>query len=210
MVLLTQSSGPNLLHHSPLPSGEREEIDNLPVSESKVTIGVASSPDEKGLGAMTRMNEKAMKWVNSTKNSSLDPRDIHDSITYKFWPSISYGLCANSAKYEQLVEGTHKPYYILCPLGALARSAKRELRYLDSGFFGLGLPHWGVEAPVASTKKILSHFGAQSLLGVQYQLSLELLTIDLGLGPQFFLQDYSKYGDWVTDCILSELWARLH
>lgn len=120
------------------------------MTTSKVTLGVASSPDGKGLGAMTRMNEKAMKWVNSAKTSSLGPRDIHDSVTYKFWPSISYGLCANSATYEQLVDGMHKPYYILCPLGALARSAKRELRYLDTGFFGLGLPHWGIEATVAS------------------------------------------------------------
>jgi hypothetical protein len=118
----------------PLPSGERERIAHLAVTESKVTLGVASSPDRTGTGAMTRMNEKAMEWVNKAKNSSLGPRDVHAAVTYKFWPSISYGLCANSAEYEQLVEAMHKPYYILAPLGGLARSAKRELRYLDAVF----------------------------------------------------------------------------
>ena len=81
---------------------------------------------------------------------------------------------------------------------------------MDSGFYGLGLPHWGIEATIASANKVLTHFGSQSLLGVQYQLSLELLTVELGLGPQVFLQDYSKYGEWVTDFTLTEFWARLY
>jgi hypothetical protein len=25
-------------------------------------------------------------------------------------------------------------------------SAKREIRYLDTGFYGLGFPHWGIES----------------------------------------------------------------
>lgn len=81
---------------------------------------------------------------------------------------------------------------------------------MDSGFFGLVLPHWGIEATVASSNKIRAHFGSQSLLRVLYQLSLELLTVELGLDPQVFLQDYSKYGEWVNDCTLAEFLARLH
>ena len=50
--------------------------------------------------------------------------------------------------------------------------------------------HWGIEATVESTNKFLTHFGSKSLLGVQYQMSVELLTIELRLGIQPFLLDY--------------------
>jgi hypothetical protein len=38
-----------------------------------------------------------------------------------------------------------KPYYLLCLLGGVVRSAKQELRWLDTGFYRVGLPHWGIE-----------------------------------------------------------------
>jgi hypothetical protein len=56
----------------------------------------------------------------------------------------------------------------------------------------------------------MTHFGAQSLLGVQYQVSVELLVIKVGMGGQSLLLHYDKYGHWATDCTLKELLARLH
>jgi hypothetical protein len=129
----------------------------------------------------------------------------------KFWPKVKYGLCANNSPYDTLVRAMDKPYYILCPLGGVIRSAKREIRYLDSGFYGVGFPqHWGAEAIMESLNKFLTHYGTTSLLGTQYQMSTELLAIELGISAQPFLQDYQKYEKWVTDCTLKELWARCH
>lgn len=102
-----------------------------------------------------------------------------------------------------------QPYWILCPLGGVIRSAKRELRYLDSGFYGVGFPHWGIEAIVESCNKFLTHFGAQSLLGVQFQTSMELLAIEVGKSAQPLQLDFNKYGKWATDCTLKTMWERL-
>ena len=117
----------SLNHHEPslaisvsMPSGDRETIAHLPVTEPKVTLDVASSPDGAGTGAMTLMKEKAMTWVGKIKNSHLGLREVHGSVCYKLWPSISYGLCANPAKSKELVKAMNKPYHVLCLLGALA------------------------------------------------------------------------------------------
>jgi hypothetical protein len=126
-----------------------------------------------------------------------------------FEPS-KYGLCGNNASYDQLTKAMDKPYHILCPLGGVIRSAKRELRYLDTGFYGVGLPHWGIEAIIESTNKLMTHFGAQSLLGVQYQMSAELLAIEVGMSAQPLLLDYDRCESWAMDSTLKELWARLH
>jgi hypothetical protein len=123
---------------------------------------------------------------------------------------VKYGLCANSSPYEEVVSAMHKPYYIRCPLGGVIRSAKKELRYLDTGFFGVGLPHWGVEAIVASTNNLMTHFGTNTLVGVQYQASAELLANELRKGPQPLCLDYDQYHHWVTPCTLKEIWVRMH
>jgi hypothetical protein len=80
---------------------------------------------------------------------------------------------------------------------------------LDKGFYGNGFPHWGIEALIASSNKVLTHYGTNSLLGVQFQMSLELLATEIGRSDQPFLLKYSTYEDWATDCFMKELWSRL-
>lgn len=104
----------------------------------------------------------------------------------------------------------HKSYRKLCPLGGVIRSAKRELHYFDTGFYGVGFSHWGVEAMIEGTNKLMTHFGTQSPLGVQYQMSAELLAIEIGKSAQPLLLDFDRFGSWATDCTLKSLWEKMH
>ena len=142
-----------------------------------------------------------LEWANNARNAHLSPRDLHFSVARKFLPKIGYGLCAIPAPYDTLVEAMHKPYHTLISVSGVIRAAKRELRYLDSGFYGAGLPHWGIESMVATTNKLMSHYGTQSLPG---------LPIELDLGDQPFLANYDAIKDWTTDCTLKEMWHRMH
>jgi len=56
---------------------------------------------------------------------------------------------------------------------------------------------------------MITHFGTQSLLGVQYQLSVELMAIELGIGPQPVCANYTKYQSRVMACLMKEMWARM-
>lgn len=69
----------------------------------------------------------------------------------------------------------------MAPIGGLIQSAKSELRYLDTGFFGLGFPHWGIEALIEAYKKFFAHMGAKAVVGIQLRMSAELFTMDLGI-----------------------------
>jgi len=73
-------------------------------------------------------------------------------MSKKFCPKLKYGLCANTYSYDELVDSMHKPFFWMAPLGGLIRSAKREVRYLDTGFDGLGCPHWGIESLIEAYK----------------------------------------------------------
>ena len=192
-----------------LPSGEKAPITHLAAETSNVTLGVSSNPAGSGEGALTLAKEKSLTWANSARNSHLPPRDLHFSVKRKFWPKLKYGLCASTATYEELVQAMHKPYHLMVSVGGVIQSAKREIRYLEEGFYGVGFPHWGIESLVESTNKLMTHVGAKSLVGTQFQMSLELLMLELGLTDQPFLQDYNKYKDWVTPTMLSEVWAKM-
>lgn len=193
-----------------LPSGDKASISHLAADEELVTLGVSSSPSGTSEGALKLVKEKALAWANASRNSNLPPRDLHFSVQRKFWPKVKYGLCANTAKYDDLVAAMHKPYHIMVSVGGVIQSAKREIRYLDDGFYGVGFPHWGIEAMVESSNKLMTHVGAKSLVGTQFQMSFEVLVLELGLSDQPFLQNYSKYKDWVTPTILTETWSRMH
>ena len=150
-----------------LPDGSSAPIEHLSVNEARITLGMSSCPsgqadnllaqekEKASLGSTELMKSKAMDWAGQAKTSKLSPRDIHFSVNCKFWPKVKYRLCANSDSYDTLVQAMWKPYYLLCPLGGGVRSAKRELHWLDTGFYGVGLPHWGIEATVESTNNFL-------------------------------------------------------
>jgi hypothetical protein len=103
----------------------------------------------------------------------------------------------------------HKVYFRLTPLGGLIRSAKREIRYLDSGFYGLGYPHWGIETLIEAYKKFYVHYGTTSVLGIQLQATVENLVIELGVSSQPFLQSFQRYADRVTPSFCVCLWEKL-
>eukprot|EP00956_Cyclotella_meneghiniana_P000972 scaffold1144_cov22-Cyclotella_meneghiniana.AAC.6 len=167
-----------------LPSGQLEKITHLPASKELVTLGIPSCPTGDADSSLSLMKEKALDWANVSRRSNLPPRDMHFAVGKKFWPKVRYGLCAITAPYDKLVEAMHKPYHLMCSVGGVAQSAKRELRYLDTGFYGVGFPHWGIESLIESINKIMTHVGGKSLVATQYQMSLELLMLELGVTDQ--------------------------
>ena len=193
-----------------LPSGQLEKITHLPASKELVTLGIPSCPTGDADSSLSLMKEKALDWANLARRSNLPPRDMHFAVWKKFWLKVKYGLCAITAPYDKLVDAMHKPYHLMCSVGGVAQSAKREIRYLDTGFYGVGFLHWGIESLIKSINKIMTHVGGKSLVATQYQMSLELLLLELGVSDQPFLEDFDKFSTWVTPVTLTELWSKLN
>ena len=91
-----------------------------------------------------------------------------------------------------------KVYYNMMPLCGIRCLVRRELRQMDRGFYGVGLPHPGVECFMAQLNKLLTHYGSSSSLGIHMQVSMEMLVIEGGISLQILLESFSKYSKWVT------------
>ena len=142
-----------------LPDGTVEKIKHLPEDKELVTLGIPSCPTGSAEASLSQMKEKSLEWATKARNSKLRPRDMHVAVERMFWPKVKYGLCAVTAPYDKLVAAMHKPYHSMCSVGGVVQSAKRELRYLDTGFYGVGFPHWGIESLVESINKVMTHVG---------------------------------------------------
>jgi hypothetical protein len=77
------------------------------------------------------------------------------------------------------------------------------------GFFGVGLPHLGVEALIAMVNKLLMHYGCQTASGLFMRTSLSLLFVELGLLFQPLQESYKRFGFMVTHSWFKMLWEKL-
>jgi hypothetical protein len=71
-------------------------------------------------------------------------------------------------------------------------------------YYGSRFPQWGIEALIEGTSKIFRHYMMRGLVGIQFKLSSELLTIEIDLLFQLLLLNYQRYHRWLTNCYLKE------
>ena len=193
----------------PLPNKPAAEISHHPVSHSEKTLGAMTSPDGNSKASTALMQEKAQGWVNDIKVGNLTRRMIWFSMKVQFWPRVGYSLCNSMATFAELTASLQSQYYQILPYCGVVRTVATEARMIDSGFYGIGLPHPGVEALVASSNKLLMHYGCKSSVGLLLKTSLEFLMLEVGFGFQPLKLDYTRYGALATHSWVKMLWEKL-
>jgi hypothetical protein len=158
--------------------------------------------------AILAMQEKSATWTATVKEGKLSRRDTWFMMGVQFWPRVAYGLCTVTASFEVLSECLMKPYLQIQQQGGVRRSARRGLRQLNRGFYGIGCPHPSIECFIQQINKILTHYGCKSCLGLQMQASLELFIIELGISGQPFGEDYKLYQARVTHSWMKSVWEK--
>jgi hypothetical protein len=143
------------------------------------------------------------------RSGHLHHCNIWFSLKVQFWPCIGYGLCSTTATYRELEQALHWQYYQILPLGGVIRHTAVGSRTIKSGFYGVGLPHIGVEATIAMTNKLLMHFGCSTATGRFMQISYSLLLVELGLSFQPLQVEYNQYNHLVTHIWMKMLWEKV-
>jgi hypothetical protein len=81
---------------------------------------------------------------------------------------------------------------------------------MDPDFYGVSLPHLGVDFFVAQMSKLLTHYGNKSGVGIYMQMSMELFVTELGVSLQPLAMSYPLYQAQVTHCWLKSCWEKAH
>jgi hypothetical protein len=167
-----------------------------------------TSPDGNSSAAIRMMQDKAQQWVNDVRNGKLHRRNVWFSLKFQLCPRITYGLCSSTAKFDELSNCLRRQYYQILPLGGVVRSTNIASRTIDSGFYGIGLPHLGVEALVAMSNTLLMHYGCDTATGNFMQASYSLFMLELGISLQPLQESFDKYSFLSTHSWMKMLWEK--
>jgi hypothetical protein len=190
--------------------GSLVEIKHLPVNRAVKMLGSMSCPSGSNMAALQRMQTQGQEWVDRVKSGNLSWRNVWFMLDCQFWLRLGFGICNNTASWDDLEFCLKKVYWQLVPQEGVRGSAPVPLRQLDRGFYGIGCPHPRVKCFLAQINKLLVHYGCQSGLGIQMQVSMELLITELGVSSQPFQESYGTYGTWITHSWLKPIWEKAY
>ena len=161
-----------------------------------------TSPDGTSSSAIQQMQEKAQQWVDAVRNRHIHHQNVWFLLQVQFWPWVGYSLCNSTASYKELENESQRQYYQILPLGRVIRMASVDCRMVDASFYCPGLPHPGVEALTAMTKKLLMHFGCRIGLGTFLRTFYSFLLLELGVS-------FQPLQDWFSSCVVQNVRKKL-
>jgi hypothetical protein len=159
-------------------------ISHKKVSHAEKMLGAMTSPDGNSTASISMMQEKAQDWINAVQSGHMHHCNVWFSLKVQFWPRVGYSLCSSMATLHELDNVLHRQYFQILPLGGVVRTTTVESRTINAGFYGVGLPHLGIEALVASMNKLLMHYGCSTATGKLMQTLYFLFFVELGLSFQ--------------------------
>ena len=192
----------------PLSNGSTGSIQHLGVDEPIKTLGSFTCPSGCNKGSLDYIQTKGRAWKDMILTGTLSRRNVWFMMDKQLWPRLSYGLCAVTASHQDLSTTLMKIYYEIHPKGGIRRTARRGIRQLAAGFYGIGCPHPAVECLIAQLNKLIMHYGSRYCLGLNMQASLELFIIELGLSLQPFTESYHTCQHWVTPSWFKSIWEK--
>ncbi len=118
-------------------------------------------------------------------------------------------MCSLTATMQELKNALHQQSYQILPLDRVVRTTTVESRTIDAGFYGVGLPHLGIEELIVMTNKLIMHYGCNTATGKLMQTSYSLFYVEAGLFFHPLQESYARYGGLVTHSWMKMLWEKL-
>jgi hypothetical protein len=202
-------TNPNFALGVPMADGSLEQIEHLPISKGIKTLGSMTCPSGSSAAAIEWMKTQGQEWLDRVLASSLSCRNVWFMADCQFWPQVGYGICNNTALWGDLENCMQRVYWQLIGQGGVRRSALMDQCQLDKGLYGIGCPHPGVECFIGQVTKLLVHYGCKSGLGIQMQVTMELLITELGWSRLPLQESFETYGKWITNTWIKTVWEKV-
>ncbi len=191
-------------------------IAQLPVNESKKTLGVWTNPAGDCAQQLTVLTEKMEEWTNRLVVGKLPAKWGWVSYFHQLWARLKYGLGCNASPVAELLQQEEeeggplrKLYRKMLPYLGVNRNIKFGWRHLHSSFGGIGLRKLLTEVAIGRINLFVQHYNAPSPLGKKLTTSLEGLQLEAGTNICPLLVNYHPMGPITTPCWVRSFWECL-
>jgi hypothetical protein len=149
----------------PLPDGSREEIIQLPVSESKKMLGVWPSPDGSDAKHLQEVVAgKTRTWVNCLRNANLPIHLAWKAYRSQLGPAIRYGISTLTNRSEEIEDILHSLEFEMLSCLGVNRHVKTEWWRLAQEFGGIELFNLSREQFIGWVEMVLQNYGTGSTI----------------------------------------------
>ena len=199
----------------PQSDGSETPIEQLPVDESKKTLGIWTNPAGDCTKQLEIIRGKVEKWTDRLQAGKLPSKWAWVSYFHQLWSQLRYGLGCNSSAVEDLEaeedEGGHlrKLYRRMLPYLGVNRNIKAGWRHLHSSFSGIGLRKLLTEVVIGRINLFLQHYDTPSTLGKKLTISLQCLQLEAGTNGCPLLTPYHPMGPLTTPSWVRSFWQGL-
>ena len=199
----------------PCVDGSEVEIDQLPVDESKKTLGIWTNPAGDCSRQLEAFVMRLTTWTNRLSAGKLPSRWAWVSYFHQLWPGLDYGLGVNSSPVEDLEDQEdeggplRKIYRKMLPFLGINRNIKAGWRHLHTTFGGIGLRKLLSEVVISRLNLFLQHYDTPSTLGLKLNISLQSMQLEAGTAGCPLLTSYRPLGPLTTPCWCRSLWEGL-
>jgi hypothetical protein len=91
-------------------------------------------PTGSGGAAIQQMWDNAQARLDKVIDAKLSRWNFWFLMDCQFWPQVRFGLCNNTACFQELSEALQRIYWKLVPLGGLRLSITWKIHQLGIGF----------------------------------------------------------------------------
>ena len=184
----------------------RQPLPQLAASEGKETLGVFLAPDGNNDEAITNMLDQSGTWADLVKTGHLDASDVWRALHSTVLKQLEYPLPALTLTQAQCRTIMKPVLDIGLSRSHICRNMARAVVHGPPQEAGLGITDLFTHQGISHIGLLNDHLHLPTMTGQLLRSSLEWATVELGLGNNLFLYDYSTFHHHLTNCWIKHLW----
>jgi hypothetical protein len=115
--------------HVPLADGSLAEIEQLPITTAAKMLGSMTYPAGNNKAGLEQMQSQGQERVDRV--TTLSHCNTWFMVDRQFWHRLGYGICNNTASWDELELCLKRVYWQLLPKGGIRQTAPAVLRQMD-------------------------------------------------------------------------------
>jgi hypothetical protein len=120
-----------------LADGSVADIEHLSVNSAVKTLGSMRRPSGSNKAGLNRMQMQGQEWVDWIASGKMICRNMWFMADQQFWLRVGYGICNNTATWEELEGCFKRVYWQMIPKGGVRGTAPVTFCQTDRGFYGV-------------------------------------------------------------------------
>ena len=189
--------------------GIRQELQQFDVDIGKMTLGAILAPDGNNRAAVQLLRQKSNTWYVLMKAGHLQPDETFLTTNSRIMKTLTYNLPAMMAFTKKECE------FILAPVLKASLSQSHVCNtFPQAVVFGpiedMGLRYTDLYTSQGTSQlhAIVQYLHAeQDITGQLIRNNFEAARVDIRLGGNFFMYDYSSFSNHCTTSWLKSVWA---